>query len=318
MKEADNAEATNGQAIWISIVLFFAFFVFYFLFAIHVVPQVVAPGMKSIAQSTFSFVIAISIVAGAFLIDRMNLLKVILTSSAFILLLITALLLIPNSSHTFFGLLAIFVSGMIFGFGQLAFFAYFWQQTPGVIRGKVGGKIALIALLPYFVLAAVGVESTDISDSLIIALVIISIAFSVSFIRLKQEKKFAPTTKETVVYPEKRTILLYSIPWISFCLINATLSKNIDLGSSQLISSYFVYLSLLQAVTSLVGAYGAGVIADYFGRRPALAVSITVYGVSMAFYGFVPNLFVFSFAVASEALGWGMLLTLYSFIIWGD
>jgi hypothetical protein len=309
----------NNRFLGINTLLFFAFFVFYFIFSIYVLPKAFAASdLKSIVQASFSFTIAISIVAGAFLIDKLKLheLKVVLASLAFTTILIFPLLLVPNSVNTIFGLLTILMSGVSFGFGQLAFFAYFWQQSESFGRGKMSGKIGFLALVPYFFVNAAVVVDTGMFLTLIMAVIPLLVALTVISANLKKDKN--PKNPDAIVYHEKRTILLYSVPWIFFCLINATLSKNISSAAAQLVSSYFLPLALIQTIASLVGAYSAGAIADNFGRRPALAVSITLYGVSMAIYGFIPSLYIFSFAVAAEGLSWGMLLILYSFVIWGD
>lgn len=313
----EKADVKNPN-LWISTVLFFAFFAFYFVFSIYVLPQAVdQPSLKPIVQAIFSFVVAFSIVAGAFLLEKVNHMKVVFVSSGLTAFAVAALLLIPEIVATPIGLAAILMSGVVFGFGQLSFFAYFWEQYSNYGRGKVAGKIGFIALIPYFVLNAAVVEDAGIVETLGIALIPLLMAVGVSFIYLRR-RKLSFTVKSDTVYHEKRTILLYTIPWVFFCLINATLAKNITSGSNQLVSSYFIPLALIQTIASLIGAYSSGVIADYFGRRPALAISVTLYGISMALSGFVPSLIFFSVATAAEGLSWGMLLTLYSFVIWGD
>jgi MFS family permease len=317
--EATNVtSATKGRSLWINAILFFAFFSFYFVFSIYVLPQTVdQPDMTLTVQAVFSFVIAVSIVASAFLIDKLNTFKVITLSLALTSVLMLMLILIHSSAYASFGSLLVFICSVVFGFGQLAFFVYFWEQHSGYGIGKVASKIGFLALIPYFILIAAVVENMGVYSSLMVALAPILIALIASLVYSKRKESYS-RTPNTPIYHERRTVFLYAIPWFFFCLVNSTLAKNISIGSNQLVSSYFVPLSLIQTIASLVGVYSAGRIADVFGRRTALAFSVTLYGISMAFSGFVPNLISFSFAIAAEGLSWGMLLTLYSFVIWGD
>jgi MFS family permease len=118
---------------------------------------------------------------------------------------------------------------------------------------------------------------------------------------------------------ERRVVILYSIPWIVFSLINATLAVNISSYISQQVSSYF-YLSLLvlQLIAGVFGALIGGVIADFFGRRLPLAFSLTLYGIGSALAGLTQNYAVYYFVYIASGLSWGILLTMYSFVVWGD
>jgi len=120
-------------------------------------------------------------------------------------------------------------------------------------------------------------------------------------------------------HPEKRTILLYSIPWALFSLINATLARNFSLYVLQCVPfSYYMYLAVLQLVAAVFGALGGGIIADFFGRRLSLVLGLTLYGIGSALAGLVKNYEMFCFVYVASGLNWGILLTLYLLVVWGD
>lgn len=120
-------------------------------------------------------------------------------------------------------------------------------------------------------------------------------------------------------YSEKRTVLLYSIPWVLFSLINATLSKNISFNILQQVPpSFYLFLAVLQLIAAVFGTLSGGMIADFFGRRLSLAFSLTLYGISSALAGIVNNQAIFSFVYAANGFSWGVLLILYLFVVWGD
>jgi MFS family permease len=61
-----------------------------------------------------------------------------------------------------------------------------------------------------------------------------------------------------------------------------------------------------------------GVIADFFGRRPSLALSLTLYGASSALAGLIQTEAAFSLMYIMNGFSWGILFMSYSFVIWGD
>jgi hypothetical protein len=206
--------------------------------------------------------------------------------------------------------------GIFFSIGQLSFFIHFWYSTSSEERGRIGGLIGFIALPFYYFINILASSDLSINTTIIIG-VMLSLIPVVAL--LLKPKNISSTTRKIGFYPEKRTIILYSIPWIIFSIINATLAKNITINTSEFVSSsILVNLVLLQTFSALIGALIGGWIADFFGRRLALATSVTLYGMGVALSGFIQNETLYYFVFTAEGLSWGILLTLYSFVIWGD
>jgi MFS family permease len=137
---------------------------------------------------------------------------------------------------------------------------------------------------------------------------------------LRPEKPMLTAKKdEKDCYPEKRTILLYAVPWVLFSLINATLVRNIAFLISQDIPlSSYIFLIILQIIAANFGALGGGIIADFFGRKLSLAFGLTLYGISLALAGLAKNYEMLCFAYFADGFNWGILLTLYLLVVWGD
>jgi uncharacterized membrane protein YeiH len=210
------------------------------------------------------------------------------------------------------------VVGIFFSIGQLAFFTYFWNLTVPEERGRIAGLIGFVSFPFYFIVAPIIVETLDFPG-----IVMLSIVLSLgllSVILLRPEKAVLTAKKdERENHSEKRTVLLYSIPWILFSLINATLAKNISLNISQQVpSSFYFFLTILQVIGVIFGAIFGGIIADFFGRRLSLAFSLTLYGISSALAGLTKINEILSFVYVANGLSWGILLTLYTFVVWGD
>ena len=297
--------------------LFFVYFTLDYVFSYYVLGHIIPPSNSifPILQSSFGFVVAGTLIVTSFFVGRFDSLKMIYTSSVITAAITVLLFLIPNELVKIFSVL---FAGVFFGIGQLAFFTYFWNKTYPEERGRAGGLIGFICLPFYFILIPMVAETLDLVGSVILAFVLSLGTLLVIFI--KPEKKIVSETKAgRESYPEKRTILYYSIPWFLFSFINATLARNISYSISLEVtrSSYLLFTSV-QVIAAVFGALGGGIIADFFGRRLTLALSLTLYGISTALAGIVQNNAVFYFVYAANGLSWGMLLTLYSFVIWGD
>jgi MFS family permease len=301
----------------VNVILFFIFFTLYYVFSLYVLRHIVISSADDllIAQASFSFIIAITLLLTSFFIHRINRLRAIYACSMVTSIVTVLLFFISND---IFRLILIFVVGIFFSIGLLAFFTYFWNLTVPEERGRVAGLIGFVSLPFYFIVGVVLAETLDFLGTVMLS-VILSLG-TLTVILLRPEKAMLTAKKdERENYPEKRTVLLYSIPWVMFSLINATLAKNISLNISQQVpSSFYLFLTILQLIGVLFGALGGGIIADFFGRRLSLAFSLTLYGISSALAGLVKSDAIFCLVYAANGLSWGILLILYLFVVWGD
>ena len=202
--------------------------------------------------------------------------------------------------------------------GQLTSFVYFWRSTEAEQRGRTGGIVGSVSLVFY--LTAIYAIAVNVGFSTVIGLcLVINFVAPAAILILKPGRQTLASNVQEQYYPEKRVIILYSIPWVLFSLLNATLSRNISVNTETLFSPLFQFsLPILQTIAALIGALFGGLIADYIGRRPTLAISMTLYGVSMLLQAILVSEAIFVFKYIAEGLGWGIFLTLYSFVIWGD
>jgi hypothetical protein len=211
----------------------------------------------------------------------------------------------------------ILASGVFFSVCVLGIVTHFWATIPERQKGFLGGCISVIAVIVYFVSSAF--YQSTLLPNLTIALIPLGAAIIVTLVYLKIRR--GNNIEEKICcnnYPEKRTILLYSLPWVLFSLIDVTLARYIDSGSATIISSNLEIIILAQMAFSFLGAFLGGIIADFFGRKLSIILSITLYGLSMAFFGLTQSFFFLIFSISIEGLSWGILLTMYMFVIWGD
>ena len=208
--------------------------------------------------------------------------------------------------------------GIVFGIGVLAFFTFFWDLTVAEERGRVAGLIGFI-LLPVLPLVIALLRNLGFVRTAVLCIVLSLGTLAIKL--FNPEKTSVLTTKKDLnVYdPSRRTILLYLIPWMIFSLVNITLHRTILFRVSQYFSPFsMMFLMHLEVVGAGFGALIGGVISDFFGRRQSLAFGLTLYGISSAISGLSKSYEMFYLVFIGTGLTWGILLTLYSFVIWGD
>lgn len=215
-------------------------------------------------------------------------------------------------------LIIIFGTAIFFSVGVLGLFTYFWKITSSEERGRVAGLTGFVFLPFYYFAVQVVAGTLDFHGTLLLSMLVSIGALFVIFLR-PEKKVLTATKKVRGSYFEKRTIVFYVVPWILFSLVNAILAKNTSITVVQQVSSSFYLLLIgLQVIGVIFGAIIGGTIADFFGRRFALALSLTLYGTSSALVGLVQNNAMFSLVYVLNGLSWGFLLILYTFVVWGD
>ena len=306
------------RGLLVTIILYFTFFTWHIVFSVYVLRHVVGSSAETcylMAHASFNFIIAITLLLNSFLIRRFSKIRIIYecslaTSIVTILLLFTSSIILR--------LMILFVAGVFFSIGQLACFTYFWSLTVSEERGRAAGLVGFFSL-PIFYIVSSMVETFDFSGIIMMSVILSLVPMLIKL--LKPEKKAMLTAKkdEKGYHPEKRTILLYSVPWALFSLINATLARNTSLYVLQSVpSSLYIFLLVLQMTTSGFGALGGGIVADFFGRRLSLVFSLSLYGIGSALVGLVENYEMFYFVYIVNGLSWGNFLAVYLLVVWGD
>lgn len=300
----------------VNAILFFAFFASYAIFSSYIIRHAIpATSNFQIVQASFSFIIAVTSLLTSFFIHKINKLRAIYACFIFASIVTVLLFFVSNN---IFRLVSVFAVGIFFGIGQLAFFTFFWSLTVPEERGRIGGFIGF-ASLPFYFISTASAETLDFLGTVVVLGSILSLAALVAILLRSEKATLTAKNEERESYPEKRTVLLYSIPWVMFSLINVTLAKNISLSALQQVpSSFYVFLIFLQVIAAIFGTLAGGIIADFFGRRLSLAFAVTSYGISSALGGLIQNNAMFCFTYFANGLSWGILLTLYSLVVWGD
>lgn len=300
----------------LSLILFAGLFTSYFIFTFYVL-RFVIPSIVDllIVQASLHLAFSITFIVGSFFIHRFNKLHLIYVSSGIFSIIAASL---PFVSFEVLKLIMVFLMGILFSIGFLSFFEFFWGLSVPEERGRISGIIGSIAIPFYFFVEIVAANTNFLN--LVLLSVVISLGTIVSAVLLRTKNTEAPAKTDNRAYsPEKRTIVLYLIPWVLFSLINTTLARNTTFDISQQVSSsFYLFLLILQLLGVIIGALTGGTIADFFGRRLPLALSLSLYGVSAVLSGLFINNEMLALSYITNGLSWGVLFTLYIFVIWGD
>lgn len=296
--------------------LFFIFQTLHLVFSSLILQYLLSSSdYRLTVQASFNLVVAISLILSSFFVDRINKTVLIRTIPMVITLMAVLLFFAPNDDLK---ILVLFIIGAFLSLGLLWVLTYFWKLTVPEERGRVSGLIGFVALPLNFVVAYLVAPSLDLLG--IIALsVIVSLGILVIVLLKPKQARLTAKKNEEGSYFEKRTVLLYSIPWVIFSLVNVTLAKNASASISQQVSSsFYLFLLGLQFIGVVFGSIIGGTIADLFGRRLSLAFSLTAYGTSAALVGIFTSSEVLSLVYVVNGLSWGILFTMYIFVVWSD
>jgi MFS family permease len=300
----------------VSTLLFAFLFTLYFVFSLYLPRHIVSsPDARLLVQASVNFAIAGTLLLMVFFINRISTLRLIYASS--VATAITAAILFLTSNEAL-RIVTLITMGIFFGMGLLAFFTLFYRSTIAEERGRTAGLIGFFSLPFCFILLPLVAETLDFPSTIMLS-ILLSLGVLIAGRLMPEEASLATKEIKRGNYSEKRIVFLYSIPWVIFSLINVTLAKSISFSISQQVSlSLYLVLIISQLLGVLLGAVIGGIVADFFGRRLALVFSLTLYGASSALIGIFQNSETFALAYLGNGLSWGILLTLYFFVIWGD
>ena len=311
----------NKRGFMTAMIPYFPFFTWYYIFSYDILKFIIDKytGTFFICNTLFNFFISLGLILGSSFIRRVKKTSIIYIWSILSSIGTMLIILVPNN---ILKLTIYLLSGVLYGIGLLAYFIYFWNLTVPEERGRIAGLIGFI-FLPILSFIGVLVINLDFIGTAVLC-IILNLGI-LGIIPFNPGKITILTAKRDLrgFNPEKRTILLYLIPWLIFSSINSTLAKAVSFHISLHISQYFsvsslILLRILQVVGASLGAIIGGVVADFFGRRLSLAFGLTLYGISSAISGLAKSNEIFYLVFIANGLNWGILLTLYLFVIWGD
>jgi len=297
---------------------YFIFFTWYYIFSYDILRHIMDESSRTfyIFNASFNFLVSLGLILSSLFIRKIDKIYIIYAWS---ILSSIGTIFIALAPTDIFRLAIYLLLGVVFGIGLLAFFTFFRDLTVTEERGRVAGLIVFISL-PVFSVATILVKKFDFLTTIVLCIVLNSGTLAIKSLNSKKIAMLTGKSDLKGLNPEKRTTLLYLIPWIISSIINTTLAKAVTSHVLHyLLPPPLILLAALQQIIG--GGFGAiigGLIADFFGRKLSLAFGITLFGISSAISGLVSINGMYHFAFIGTGLTWGILLTLYLFVIWGD
>ena len=191
----------------------FSFFTWYHILSYRILSYIVGESNETLLSwyGFLCFSVSFGTILACFLMQRVSKTSLVATWSMFSSVGTILITLIPNAILR----IAIFLLlGAVFGIGQLALFALFWEKTVPEERGRMSGFTGFISLL-IFPLVYASVGNLDFSVTLILSVILNSAIMAVLLLRPKRET-IQSGRRDLERYTGKRTVLLYSIPWLAF------------------------------------------------------------------------------------------------------
>jgi len=190
-------------------------------------------------------------------------------------------------------------------------------------RGRVGGFIGFASILIMSFLTVVSsvfgfAGSVVLCSILSVCPFLVTRLSTMSPVKLKAEKAFSFKVNRWI----ERDYFLYLMPWLIYNLVNAILGRYGTTLVIDRLQTPIVAMILFSDVTSCMGALVGGFVADMYGRKKALGIGLTSYGISTALSGLIflerqNDLLVFVLS-ALNGLSWGIFLVLYFLVVWQD
>ena len=213
----------------------------------------------------------------------------------------------------------LFFAGASVGVGIPACLTYFADNTHTENRGRVGAVIFFFITLTFVVLAVM-LDVLKIQNFIYLSFfwAIISLILTI-FLRLKKQD-----TKEIKIYLNSiisnKKFLLYFIPWLMFCFIDAFEAPILQVFIKQNFGNDFrdFLLLILTSITTFA-ILVTGFLIDYYGRKRILLYGFILLGIAHGVVG-VASQSVFSWYLYALVDGFalGVFIVTFVFTIWGD
>jgi len=239
------------------------------------------------------------------------------------LLVIWALLGILSSSFLFvlrsgdlLGISAVAISiGIALGFGLPTCLAYFADSTGTESRGRVSGLTFFVAHLGMLSIGFLAIVVSFLGSVIIFTAwrAVGLVAFAIEKRKIEAQKEIKTNFRAIV---SERSLVLYLIPWIMFCLINffeyPLQQFYWGIEASSIVTTVEFGIA---SVSALIGGY----FADAVGRKRLVISGYVLLGIGYALLSISPiyPIFIGVWTIL-DGIAWGLFALIFFTVIWGD
>ncbi|MDH5450936.1 MAG: MFS transporter [Candidatus Bathyarchaeota archaeon] len=270
----------------------------------------------SLAIFGIQYIVAIGFaIAGTLLVKKFASRALFLSIWLVIGTVVSALLVVIETSKLAYVWLIPFLLGISLGLGFPSCLAYFGDLSVGESRGRLGGIVWFASGICILLIGLL----TSIS-SFVIGVLIFTAWRGIGFVLFRLIKPDR-VHEEDVVHVSYKSILvdksflLYLIPWIMFCLVNfleRPITNNL-FGNVAFLVPFAEYG--IGAFAALIGGW----FADSVGRKRITIFGFMVLGIGYAVLGLFPNI-VFSWYlyIVLDGIAWGVFSLMFYLVIWSE
>jgi MFS family permease len=255
--------------------------------------------------------IAVSAILGSmvFIRTRRSSLLMWILMGTFASLLLSA---IERSTYAITFVISLFL-GISIGIGLPSCLAYFADSTVVENRGLLGGITWGVSGLGMFLLAFI---LSVLGSSAAILILAIWRGFGlVILLFLMNKEKVQQEVPSYLSVLHSRTVILYLVPWVMFCLVNwieAPLLEN-------LFGDFYNFVIFIEFAISGIFALIGGVFADLIGRKRVIITGFIVLGLEYAVLGLLSGIQISWYLyVVFDGITWGMFSAVFFMVLWGD
>ena len=187
-------------------------------------------------------------------------------------------------------------------------YALLVDYTSSADRARVFGTAFLVSFITLVLIVVVFMLlPMELTEKILISMAIRLGGFSA--LLLDPCKREKGKTESWIAILTRRDFLFYLVPWLMFVLSDGlTKFLNIEV-------QYVGYV--LEQMCVLITAVIAGVVADWFGRKPPLIIGLVMLGLSYVVMTTTPNELSWLLIFATQGIAWGLIVISYSAVL-GD
>lgn len=228
---------------------------------------------------------------------------------------VTAILSILFFKNGIITIVPCFLLGSSFGLGFPSDLSFLADNVEVDKRGRVSGLTlftTFILVMMILMLSSSYNFSITQNTGVIFALQFTSIGvlflysswntpprISISLRKIKENKKF----------------VLYLLPWMMFSLANGA---NIFFSGMIEVSELSQFATLIQYLSSCIFCILAGIISDYYGRKPTLLIGFVILGVAYSLAPYMINPTIDILSSFFTGIAWSFIMVSFLFTIVGD
>lgn len=258
--------------------------------------------------------------AGAAIVKRFSSRTTFLSLWMFIGVVASAMLIMLDARNLPYLFSVSFILGFSLGLGFPSCLAYFGDNTFEENRGRLGGityfasgiGMLLFGLLTSMFTFAVGALIFTFWRGLGLILF--------HFTKPRQEQRQSKTEVSYKQVLIDKSLVLYLIPWIMFCLVNFLEMPMLNASADILFGPNITFLFPLAefGIGGIVALIG-GSFADSIGRKRLVIFGFMALGIAYAVLGLFPNIILsWYLLIILDGIAWGIFCLMFYFVIWAD